>query len=74
MNITTRRDLEKSRVPKWVTLEVCDPKTGKSIHKIQISRDEADDAVNYLRTHNGSAPEFVHAFIDAMEIALSVRL
>jgi hypothetical protein len=57
-----------------IHLTVEDPLTGRNVYRVSLSRSEARESVEYLRTHNGSAPEFVHRFIDAMEIALELKV
>ena len=74
MRVETREELERARLPKTLTFTVEDPLTHRSIYKVVMQRKEAQEAVEYLRTHNGKAPEFVHRFIDGMEIALSLRV
>lgn len=74
MKVTTKEDMRGRKKPKTITLTVDDPVTRRTIHRVVIDRSEAEESVEYLRSHNGSAPEFVHAFIDAMEVALSLRV
>lgn len=74
MRIVTKADIQGKKKPTTITLTVDDPVTRRTIHRVVIDRSEAEESVEYLRSHNGSAPEFVHAFIDAMEVALSLRV
>lgn len=73
MRIRTKKELDEARKPRYVTITVDKP-SGQTVHEVRLDRSEAEEAVEYLRVHNGSAPEFVHAFIDAMEIALAIRV
>jgi len=74
MKVETRKELERRSVPKTITFTVQDPRTFRFVYKVEMERSEAVEAVDYLRAHNGDAPEFVHRFIDGMEIALSLRV
>lgn len=74
MNILTKKDIDRSRLPRYIKITVENPVNGRVEHEISMDRSEAEEAVEYLRTHNGSAPEFVHAFIDAMEFALTLKV
>lgn len=74
MKVETQEILDRRRKPKTITLEVADPITRRTVHKVEISRSEAQEAIDYLRQHNGHAPQFVHGFIDAMEVAMALRL
>jgi len=65
---------EYTKLPSTVTVAVVDPLSMRDVYKVEMSRKEAEEAVEYLRTHNGSAPKFVHRFIDAMEIALTLKV
>lgn len=74
MKIRTNEDIQQTRLPKTFSIDVCHPITKRIEYQITLNRSEAESAVKYLRTHNGSAPQFVHAFIDAMEFALTLRI
>lgn len=74
MKVETEKQIRRSLQPKTIILTVDDPISHKILHRVTISREEAEEAIEYLRAHNGKAPRFVHGFIDAMEFALSLRV
>ena len=48
---------------------VSHPITNRSLYSVEMTVHEAQEAIDYLREHNGDAPEVVKALIDGMEIA-----
>jgi hypothetical protein len=74
MKVTTPEEFTQQFLPKKITFSVTDPITHRDVYRVEMNRKEAEEAVEYLRAHNGSAPQFVHRFIDGMEIALSLRI
>lgn len=71
MRLYGTKALETQRT-ETLNLTVHHPVTNKVLHGIKIDKLEAQEAIDWLREHNGHAPEFVHALIDGMEIALTL--
>jgi hypothetical protein len=74
MRIIKHKKNDGMEPAKYINFTVDDPNTYERIYHAKMTRKEATDAVEYLRVHNGNAPATVHALIDGLELALSLKI